>query len=101
MGKMRSNWLESILGPLLFIIYIKDINMATSTFKATIYADDTALSTTLSAFSVWELSVEEKNSKELDNINDWFKLNKLSLNIAITKAMHFILHRKESFPQTL
>ena len=91
----------SILGPLLFIIYINDINMATSTFKATIYADDTALSATLSAFSVSELSVEEKINKELDKVNDWFKLNKLSLNIAKTKAMLFHTPQKRVIPPNI
>ena len=40
----------SILGPLLFILCINDLHMASDKFKAILYADDTALVSTVSAF---------------------------------------------------
>ena len=41
----------SILGPLLFIIYMNDIHMASNKFNAILYADDTNLISPLCAFN--------------------------------------------------
>ena len=44
----------SILGTLLFIIYINDFAKASQKFNFTIYADDATLSSTLNEFSTCE-----------------------------------------------
>ena len=81
----------SILGPLLFIIYINDLRYASDLFHPIIYADDSTLSTTLKAAE----SINNDNDLstnlncELQNIDSWLRLNKLSLNCAKTKAMIF------------
>ena len=78
----------SILGPLLFIIYINDISEASKLFNFIIYADDTALNSTLNVFKFNEQFSENINT-ELSKINDWLRANKLSLNATKTKLMIF------------
>ena len=77
----------SILGPLLFIIYINDLNNSSKLFKTISYADDTTLLTTLTS------NKKENNSNEindgLNKVSEWLDLNKLSLNINKTKFMLF------------
>ncbi len=61
-----------------------------------VYADDTTLSTTLEIILNRRKheSIDDKINKELININDWLKCNRLSLNIS--KCKYIIFHT----PQT-
>ena len=80
----------SILGPLLFIIYMNDINFVSNTFEAIIFADDTTLNSVLSLFSKHDKSnLSGIINKEINKLYDWMKANKLSLNIKKTKYMVF------------
>ena len=87
----------SVLGLLFFIIYANDICKASTLFKPIIYADDTTLTATLSTFQQENNSVQDVINKELCNICDWMKLNKLSLNCRKTKAMLFHMPQKSVF----
>ena len=85
----------SILGPLLFIIYINDINNASKIFNASLYADDTSLNTVISAFDIdRNNTISKKINDELSLINEWLASNKLSLNVAKTKFMLFRFPQK-------
>jgi len=86
----------SILGPLLFIIYITDFAQASKMFNFLIYADDTTLSSTLNVFSdnTHDRNLESLINEELDKINDWLKINKLSLNVE--KKMIFQKKKKNT-----
>ena len=80
----------STLGPLLFIIYMNDLNTVSDIFKTILFADDTSLNSILSIFSnPHDIALSVNINSELDKINDWMRANKLSLNISKTKYMLF------------
>ena len=73
----------SILGPLLFLIYINDLTACTDYGITRMYADDTNL--TYSACNVAEL--QRQMGKDLEKLKTWLAANKLTLNIAKTEYM--------------
>ena len=82
----------SILGPLLFIIYMNDIANVTNKFHFTLYADDTSLVEPICTFTTGTNGNSDTShaiNSELSLITDWLCLNKLSLNAKKTKMMIF------------
>ena len=75
----------SILGPLLFLIYMNDIPNASEAFKYISYADDTTLFNTIQIAVGAPLDI----NNQLAKIADWLVVNKLSLNIKKTKFVAF------------
>ena len=55
------------------------------------YADDTTIYFNLEDFPA--LNREQELNKELEKLNIWFKLNKLTLNVDKTKCMLFHIRR--------
>ena len=86
----------SVLGPLLFLIYINDLSNASKALHAILFADDTNLLGTMSTFYTFEPktkvdfdTLSNRINEELSNINEWLEINKLSLNVGKTKYMIF------------
>ena len=85
----------SILGPLLFLIYINDIVNSSTVLDFVLFADDTNI--VLSHTNLNEL-IRTFNA-ELTKTSSWFKCNKLSLNISKTNFMHYqITHTNLELP---
>jgi hypothetical protein len=80
----------SILGPILFLIFINDLNTVSSKLKTIMFADDTNLFSTGNSI----VAVEQKLNTELVLINNWFQANLLSLNV--TKTSSIIFGRKKN-----
>ena len=72
----------SILGPLLFSIFTNDLIHVTEKLKFIMYADDTTIYFNLKDFD--PATIEKDINSELEKINVWLKLNKLSLNVKKT-----------------
>ena len=77
----------SILGPLLFIIYMNDICNVSKLLYTIMYADDTSV---IMGGNDLESIIQSVNS-ELYLLNTWLKANKLSVNV--NKTCYLIFHR--------
>lgn len=83
----------SILGPLLFLIYVNDMYTVSDEFEFIKYADDTTLISRMvpskSNRANNRDSTSERLNHELQKITDWLAVNKLSLNVSKTNYMLF------------
>ena len=80
----------SILGPLLFLIYVNDIGQALQKSYNILFADDTTL---LLRNTNFKTLIQETNT-EINGLYKWFCLNKLSLNINKTNYILFHNYNK-------
>ena len=74
----------SMLGPLLFLIYINDIPNSSSKLGFCLFADDTNMLFADNNLRFLEATV----NNELKNVCDWLTANKLTLN---TKKSYFVI----------
>jgi len=72
----------SILGPLLFLIYINDMPNVSKIFSFTLFADDTTLANSNCNFA----ELINSTNVELNKIYDWTMSNRLSINYDKTFA---------------
>ena len=75
----------SVLGPLLFLLYINDLPNISDSLKFYLFADDTNI-----YYESDNLNRLEKTmNKELEKLHEWLCLNRLSLNISKTNFVVF------------
>ena len=79
----------SVLGPLLFIIYINDLHKCLKYSNCVQFADDTTIYVTGESLN----DTFKYLNNDLTTLVEWFKANCLSLNLPKTKYMFF--HTKD------
>ena len=75
----------SVMGPLLFLIYINDLPLSSSKLTFYLFADDTNIS--YEAENLYQL--QRVINKELKIVKTWLDVNKSSLNIDKTNCIIF------------
>ena len=85
----------SILGPLLFLLYINDMHKVSNLLHFIIFADDTNIFYLHDDPDILKDIVNE----ELCKLNTWFKINKLSLNVS--KSNFMIFGNKNMLPKAV
>jgi len=85
----------SVLGPLLFLLYINDISVPSKILKFHLFADDTNI---LYANKCLK-SLETVVNAELKRLHEWLIVNKLTLNIKKSNFIIFSHSRKKSSHQ--
>lgn len=77
----------SVLGPILFTLYINDIKHLSNKYEIKLFADDTSL------FCVSDnyVELESMANQALKDCHNWLRCNRLTLNIAKT---HYLIFKK-------
>ena len=81
----------SVLGPLLFIIYTNDLPGCLNLTKSILFADDTTIYLSSNNISYLYTTM----NGELLKLTDWFRANKLSLNISKTNYILFTYQNRQ------
>ena len=81
----------SILGPLLFLLYVNDLPKCITSSSIKLYADDTVIYNC----DVSHVQAQQKLQTSLDLFSMWCKQNKLSVNTRKTKVMVFTASKRK------
>ena len=81
----------SILGPLLFLIYINNLSKAIIFSSVHHFADDTNILYASSSLK----DINKKFNHDLSNLVQWLRANKILLNISKTEIIIFKSHSKQ------
>ena len=86
----------SVLGPLLFLMFINDLPVACKNSIVDMFADDTTLSVHNSSVDV----VFSTLTDDLLNVNTWCENNRMAINVTKTKSMYLSSKHKLQYIQT-
>ena len=81
----------SVLGPLLFLIFINDLNIAIKNSETFHFADDTCLLNIKDSIK----KINKVVNKDLKFLIQWLHANKISLNVAKTEVIIFRRKKKQ------
>ena len=82
---------ESVLGPLLFLLYINDLNQAIKFCEVHHFADDTNLLCLSNSIK----KLNKLVNTDLKHLVNWLKANKISLNVKKTEMVIFKSNQKK------
>ena len=74
-----------MLGPLLFLLYINDLHNSVRDAKTYHFADNTSVILSSTFLEI----LSKRINKDLFNLSNWLKANKLSLNVKKTELVIF------------
>ena len=82
---------RSILGPMLFLLFVNDLSDVVQHCTVNLYADDAAIySTDKNPVVLWV-----RMEKDLESVANWIRMNGLKMNVAKTQLM--VLTRKGKY----
>ena len=82
----------SFLGPIIFLLYINDIENSSKLLSFILFADGTTISCSNSCLKTLNITMQT----EFNKVSEWLNVNKLSLNIEKTKFILFRSSNKKS-----
>ena len=89
--------MDSVLGPLLFLIYINDTFLAAHKVLFHLFADDTCIFHSNKNYK----KLEDEINTSLDNITNWLKANKLMINVKKSNLIVFKVGNSQSAGETI
>ena len=81
----------SVLGPILFLIYVNDLPLSLTCTCADIFADDTTIGTSSHSID----TLVETLTTDLQNVLYWCNSNNMSLNVSNSKLRYFSSSHKQ------
>ena len=83
----------SVLGPVLFLLYVNDLNQHVDVGACNLYADDTLVYCTANNAT----TLQERTQKCVSSIKEWYDKNQLVINTSKSNLMLVLTKQREVF----